>query len=126
MRNTGKKFSLIERIQSFRYAFQGVFYLLRTQHNAWIHTFAAIVVILLGIYFNITRNEWIGIILAIGAVFSLEAVNTAIEKLTDIISPEYHDKAKRAKDLAAGAVLITAIAALAVGLIIFVPYLVEL
>ena len=111
------------RIRSFRFAFNGIRIMLRSQQNAWIHSFAAVVVVILGIRFEITRYEWCWIVLAAISVFTAEALNTAFEFLTDVASPEFHPLAGKAKDVAAGAVLITAIGACLIGLLIFIPYL---
>ncbi|MCF8365942.1 MAG: diacylglycerol kinase family protein [Bacteroidales bacterium] len=115
------KFSALKRLLSFKYAFRGIAYLIKTQHNAWIHLFAAIAVVLGGFYFSISQTEWIILVLTIGMVFMAEAINTAIELLVDKISPQYDDLAGRIKDIAAGAVLISAIAAAITGIIIFAP-----
>jgi diacylglycerol kinase (ATP) len=122
--NQNKKsnsFSIIARIKSFSYAFQGIKTFFQTQHNAWIHSFATIVVIFLGYILKLSFNEWCWIILAIAFVFITEMLNTALEFLTDLVSPEYHPIAKKTKDVAAGAVLLAAILAIIIGLIIFVP-----
>src|SRR5436190_1941345 len=96
--------------------------MLRTQQNAWIHSFAAAVVIILGIYFGITKSEWCWIVLASISVFTAEALNTAFEFLTDVASPEFHPLAAKAKDVAAGAVLIAAIGSVVIGLLVLGPY----
>ncbi|HZY79285.1 MAG TPA: diacylglycerol kinase family protein [Cyclobacteriaceae bacterium] len=114
-----KKFSLRDRIKSFKYAGEGIGYLFRTQHNMWIHAGAAFGAIALGYAFEITTTEWCLVIFAIGFVFSAEVFNTAIEVLTDLVSPGYNDKAKAAKDLAAAGVLFAAGTALLVALIVF-------
>jgi len=114
-------FSFRKRLKSFYYAFNGVWLLLRYEPNAWIHAVAAIVVILAGFFFHISSFEWCFICFAIGSVIVAEGFNTAIEKIADLISPEYHPIIKQVKDIAAGCVLITAIAAACVGLIIFLP-----
>lgn len=110
-----------KRLLSFKYAFQGLFTLIRTQPNAKIHCFAALVALALSFYFQLSSIEWCLIIFAITSVLSAEAFNTAIEYLTDLVSPDYHPLAGKAKDVAAGAVLCTAIGAFVVGLIIFAP-----
>lgn len=115
------KFSFKKRAKSFVYAFAGIKELIKKEHNAWIHCFATICVIVCGIFFNISRMEWIAVSICIGMVLMAEAFNSAIERLTDIVSPEYNKKAGKVKDLAAGAVLLAAIGAATVGLIIFVP-----
>ena len=106
---------------SFKYAFKGIYFLLATQRNARIHLAATALVIFGGFYFSISVTEWVAVIIAIGIVFAAEAFNTAIEQLVDMTSPGFDKSAGRIKDLAAGAVLITAIAAVSVGIIIFGP-----
>jgi diacylglycerol kinase len=110
------------RIRSFTYAFRGLQFLIKTQWNAKIHLIFAILAIVCGVLFQITSLEWAIIFLCIGSVLSLEAVNTAIEQIVDLVSPEYHELAKNAKDVAAGAVLIAAMIAILVGTLIFIPY----
>ncbi|MBV9786587.1 MAG: diacylglycerol kinase family protein [Chloroflexi bacterium] len=97
--------------------------MLRTQRNAQIHTVATIVVVAAGWFFGVSAGEWIALILATALVLSLEALNTALEAVVDLVSPQPHPLAKKAKDVAAGAVLIGAIGAALVGCIIFVPKL---
>ena len=97
--------------------------MLKTQHNAWIHAVAAVIVIFLSFYFIISRIEWLFVIGSIGFVFVAELINTSIEILTDIVSPQKQEKAGLVKDVAAGAVLVAAITALVIGLIIFIPKL---
>lgn len=116
-----QKFSPAGRAKSFRYAIRGIFLFMKTQHNAWIHLVAAIVVTIAGFYFSLSGTEWIAVILAIGFVFSAEAFNTAIEWLVDKISPEYDPVAGKVKDVAAGAVLIAAVAAAVIGILVFFP-----
>jgi len=121
MKNKETKFSIKNRIKSFDYAFQGLLYYIKTQHNAWIHLLAAIIVIILGFIYKLNVTEWCFIIFAIGLVFSFEIINTALEYVSDLVSPEKNLKVKRIKDLAAGGVLISAITAAIIGLIIFIP-----
>jgi diacylglycerol kinase (ATP) len=116
-------FEFSGRIRSFKYAFRGISYLLRSQHNAWIHALATLAVLSAGLYFNLRAAEWCWIVLAITAVWTAEALNTAFELLADAITQEYHPLIGRAKDVAAGAVLLTAIGASIIGLIIFWPRL---
>lgn len=116
-----EKFSWRKRARSFRYAFAGIRALITTEHNAWIHCAVAAGVIAAGALSGISPAEWIAIALCIGGVLAAEGFNSAIEALADRVSPEYDEAVKRTKDLAAGAVLLIAIAAVAVGLIIFVP-----
>jgi diacylglycerol kinase (ATP) len=114
-----KSFSFKNRIKSFSYAFQGIKTFFQTQYNAWIHTLAGVCVIVLGIVFKLTIPEWCWLIFAIGLVFITEMLNTAIEFLTDLVSPEYHPLAKKVKDVAAGAVLVAAIIAVIIGVLVF-------
>lgn len=109
------------RLKSFKYAFDGLADLVKTQPNAWIHTFIALVVLLAGFLFQLSRIEWCIISLTIALVFAAEAFNTSIEYLTNLVSPDYHPLAGKTKDVAAAGVLIVAIGAAAVGVIIFLP-----
>lgn len=121
-----KKFSLSSRIRSFRYAIHGIGLMLRSQHNAWIHAMATVGVVVLGLLFGITRSQWCWLVLAIMAVWMAEALNTALEFLADFASPEFHPLVKKAKDVAAGAVLISAIGSVIIGLFVLGPYLLRL
>ena len=115
------KFSLTKRLKSFAYAFNGLKILIKEEHNARIHLFLTFLVILMGIIFKINHYEWIIIIFAIGLVFALETVNSAIENMADFVCNQQNEKIKKIKDLSAAAVLITAIAAGLIGIIIFLP-----
>ncbi|RZF62926.1 diacylglycerol kinase family protein [Sphingobacterium corticibacterium] len=117
-----KKFTL-GRIQSFKYAFKGLLHLIREEPNARIHFVAGIIAITCGWYFDIDKSEWLAVILCIGIVFTTEIVNTAVENICDYISPTYHHKIKIIKDLAAAAVLISAIMSVVVASCIFLPRL---
>ncbi len=121
MKNNG--FTLRKRLRSFAYAFNGIRLLIQNEPNAWIHCAAAISAVALGFVLQISRLEWITIVVVIGMVLAAEAVNSSIEALADLVSPEYNEAIKRTKDLAAGAVLLVAIAAAVVGCIIFIPKL---
>jgi diacylglycerol kinase (ATP) len=114
---------LKKRIKSFGYAFKGIAKLIKNEHNAWIHCMAICVVTFGGIHFGITSTEWCIVILCFGIVLAAEGFNTAIERLVDLVSPDYHPIAGAVKDIAAGAVLLCAIASAIVGTIIFLPYL---
>lgn len=116
-----KSFSFRQMLRSFRYAFRGILFMVKTQHNFWIHLTIAVLVIIAGFLFCISLTEWILVVFAIGLVLSAETFNSAIEQLTDLASPDFHPQAGRVKDLAAGAVLLTAMAAALIGLLIFVP-----
>lgn len=111
------------RIASFGHALRGVKRLLATQANARIHVCAALVVTFLGLYLSISALEWGLLCLTIGLVLCAEALNTAIEFVVDLASPAWHDLARDAKDIAAAAVLLASLAALVVGMIIFLPKL---
>jgi diacylglycerol kinase (ATP) len=118
---TKEKFSVRQRLKSFVFAFHGLLRFFRTEHNAWIHLLAAIVVIAVGFSFHLTNSEWIGVVFAIGGVLAAEAFNTCIEKMMDLLAPQRDERVKYIKDLAAGAVLVAAVAAVVIGLLIFVP-----
>lgn len=124
MKNDG--FTFRKRARSFKYAFNGIKLLITREHNAWIHCFVALCVLIAGVVFGLSPMEWVAVVIVIGAVLAAEAVNSSIEALADLVSPDYNEAIKRTKDLAAGAVLLLAIAAAVVGLIIFVPKIVEL
>jgi diacylglycerol kinase (ATP) len=117
-----KPFSISERIRSFGYAFNGIFIMLQSQHNAWIHALATILTCAAGFLFGLNRSEWCWIVLAIISVWTAEALNTAFEFLADAASPEYHPLVRKAKDVAAGAVLITAIGAAVIGVLVIGPH----
>lgn len=118
-----QEFSLEKRAKSFTHAGRGILILLKGTPNVWIHVGALITVVALGFYFRITTTEWIVLILACGFVFVSEAFNTALEVDINLTSPEYHPYARDVKDIAAGAVLISAITACIVGIIIFSQYI---
>lgn len=119
--NSDNKFSWRARARSFKYAFHGIWALLRDEHNARIHLVAAILAVLLGVILHISVLQWCIIILCIGLVFAAECINSAIEAIADKVSPCHDPLVGKAKDVAAAAVLLLAIAALAVGIVIFVP-----
>lgn len=114
---------LRKRIRSFGYAFKGIASLLKKEHNAWIHCMTIVVVTSAGFHFHITPTEWCIVVLCFGIVLAAEGFNTAIERLVDLVSPGFHPIAGDVKDVAAGAVLICAIAAAIIGGIIFIPYI---
>lgn len=115
--------SVQRRINSFRYAFRGLADLLRSQVNARIHLAISVGVLLAGFWLGLSRLEWVAVVLCMALVLALEAVNTALEYLTDLVSPGQHPLAGKAKDVAAAAVLVAAFGAAVVGLIIFLPKL---
>lgn len=120
------RFSFRKRLKSFVYAFRGIGLLVRNEHNARIHLVAAVAVVAAGFLLGITASEWTVIVLVIGAVLAAEAFNSALEALCDLVSPGYHESIKKAKDLAAGAVLLVAIAAAVIGSVIFIPRILTL
>lgn len=122
--DTKEEFSLVKRAKSFTYAGRGIWVFVKSTHNAWIHLVILAAAVALGIYFNITVVEWMMLVLAGGFVLVAEAFNTAIEIDIDLTSPEYHPYAKDTKDVAAGAVLISAVTALIIGVFIFGHYIV--
>jgi diacylglycerol kinase (ATP) len=118
-----RSFRFTGRIRSFRHAIVGILRMIRCQHNAWIHAVATLIVLSAALFFHISAADWCWIILAISIVWIAEALNTAFEFLADAASPDFHPLVRDAKDVAAGAVLLTAIAASIIGIIIFWPYL---
>ena len=119
-----KRFSLVARARSFKYAGRGIARLIGWEHNAWIHCAVAVCVIVVGGLLGLSTLEWVAVTLCIGAVLAAEGINSAIEALCDRVSSEYDEAIKHAKDLAAGAVLILAVMSVVVGLLIFVPKLI--
>lgn len=118
-----KPFKIKDRIRSFRYAGRGIRSFLTKEHNAWIHCCFVVLVTAAGFFFQITKGEWIAIIFCFGLVLAAEGFNAAIERLVNLVSPHKHPLAGDVKDIAAGAVLICAIAAAIIGTIIFIPYI---
>lgn len=121
--NSGRPFEFSGRVRSIRHALTGILRMVRCQHNAWLHAAATLAVIILGAVLGISAGEWCWIVVAISTVWTAEALNTAFEFLADVASPEFHPTIRDAKDVAAGAVLITAAGAVAIGAIVFVPHL---
>ncbi len=113
-------------VASFAHAGEGIAYSLRTQRNMRIHAGFALAAIILGFVYAITPTQWLIVILCIGCVFGLECINTALESLVDLVSPEYHELAKHAKDAAAAGVLCAAIASLIIGVMLYAPALLAL
>jgi diacylglycerol kinase len=108
-------------IKSFSFAFKGIYLLFKNENNARVHLLASLLVVIAGAFSHLDKTEWLWISLAITLVWVTEAVNTAIEKIVDLYSPEFNPRAGVIKDLAAGAVLMTAIFALLVACLIFIP-----
>jgi diacylglycerol kinase (ATP) len=116
-------FSLFQRLRSFGYALSGLRYVLRTQHNAWLHLLATALVCCVGIVLRVTVTDWRWLVLAIALVWFAEIFNTAFEFLCDAVAPEFSASVAKAKDIAAAAVLVTAVAASVIGASVFWPYL---
>ena len=112
---------ILSRIAAFGHAFRGWWYVLNTQHNAWIHSIVAIVVFILGLWLNLPARDWAVLVLTIAMVFTAEFINTAIEAVVDLASPVHHPLGKVGKDVGAGAVLVAALAAIFIGLLILGP-----
>jgi diacylglycerol kinase (ATP) len=120
---TGISFSIKNRISSLQYAFRGLIFFIKREHNAWIHLGVSGVVIALGFIYSISSIEWMFLVVSIGLVFIAEAFNTALEVDMNLTSPGFHPFARDVKDIAAGGVLVAAIVAFIVGCIIFLPKL---
>ncbi len=112
---------ILSRIAAIGHALRGWQYVLKTQRNAWIHSLAATVVILLGFWLQIPPRDWAVLFLTIAMVFTAEFINTSIEAVVDLASPQKHPLAKVGKDVGAGAVLIAALAGVLIGLLILGP-----
>lgn len=117
------KFSLRSRLGSFRFAFNGLWSLLKYEHNSRIHVLAAIIAIAMGLIVKLNYFEWSLLIIVTGIVFLTELLNSSLESLADHIDPEWNELIRRAKDYSAAAVLISAIVAVVVGSLIFIPKL---
>lgn len=122
----GKRFNWAARLHSFGYAWRGARLVLSTQHNAWIHATATVGVLGASLILGLTRLEWCLILLSCAIVWAAEAMNTALELLADALRPERHPLVGLAKDAAAGAVLIAALASALVGVLIFAPHVTRL
>ncbi len=120
--DVNKQFSVEKRLKSVNHAWRGLSLFFKTTHNAWVHLFVLFFVVCAGFYFNISQIEWLAIVLVSGMVFTAEAFNTAIEIDINLTSPDFHPHARDTKDVAAGAVLVSAITAIVVGVVIFCPY----
>lgn len=123
--NNNATFSIGSRIRSLICGFNGLRFLLASQKNAWIHAAATVVVIVGGVYFGLTALQWGLVTLAIAAVWTAEAFNTAFELLADAVSPDIHPLVGKAKDVAAGAVLIVALGSSVIGITVFGPHILD-
>lgn len=117
--------NFFKTIKSFRYAFKGIFWLSKYENNFRFHLLATLVAIGFSFYLEISKMEWLWILFSITLVWTMEAINTAIEKLVDLVSPNYHPAAGIIKDVAAAGVLFTAIFSALAGCIIFLPYIAD-
>src|SRR5687768_15269316 len=120
---TSQPFTFTGRLRSVSHALSGIRLMLRSQHNAWVHAAVTIAVLAASVVLGLARIEWCAIVIAIASVWTAEALNTAFEFLCDVASPEFHPAVKNAKDVAAGAVLITAVGAAVVGVLVLGPKL---
>ncbi|MEQ1493390.1 MAG: diacylglycerol kinase family protein [Terricaulis sp.] len=120
------RFSIAARLKSFTFAFEGFAFMLRTQHNAWVHLVATIAVIALGFALQVNTDAWRWLIAALALVWVAEAMNTAFEHLCDVVSPQFHESVKRSKDIAAAAVLVCVVASSLLGAITLAPYVLSL
>ena len=118
-----RSFRISDRLRSLRFAIRGILLMLRTQHNSWLHAVATCVVLIVAGYLRLTISEWCWIVAAIVAVWTAELLNTALELLADVASPDFHPLVEQSKDMAAGAVLMCALGALTIGLLILAPKL---
>jgi diacylglycerol kinase (ATP) len=125
MNNDHDTFSFSGRIRSGTHAVHGIIEMLRSQHNAWVHAVATLCIIVAGGVFGISNIQWCLLVLVVTTVWVAEGLNTAFEFLCDVASPEFHPLVKKSKDVAAGAVLLSAVGAVIVGMIIFIPYLIS-
>ena len=121
-----RAFELTRRIRSFRFAIRGICRLVSSQHNAWIHAAATLLVVVAGAVLQVSTNDWCWIIVATTMVWTAEALNTSLEVLSDAACPDIHPLVRDAKDVSAGAVLISAMGATMIGTIVFWPYVVNL
>ena len=117
------KLFITSRGNSFKYASRGLSYVMRTQKNAWIHTVVMLAVIVVSFWLQLTRMEWVAILLVIGMVWTAEFINTSLESIVDMASPERHPLAQVGKDVAAAAVLFAALIAVIVGILVLGPHL---
>ncbi len=121
-----RKFSLADRLRSFRYAYNGIKGLIADEHNFRIHLAALLLIIAAGILVGITTSDWLAIIFVSALVLVSESFNSSIESISDAVNPDLDERLRKAKDIAAAAVLISALAAIITGLMVFIPHLINL
>ena len=119
-------YSFKKQLKSFTFAWKGILTCAGHEQNITFHLIAAVVVVAAGFLLGISHTEWMVVMLCIGTVIAAELFNSAIERLVDMVSPEWQKMAGEVKDIAAGAVLVTAIVAAVVGIIVFLPYVAAL
>jgi len=124
-KSPSEHFSLAGRMQSFRHAIHGIILMLKSQHNAWLHATASLLVLGIAAFFRISPIEWCWMVVAIMTVWTAEALNTALEFLADVATAEFHPLVKKAKDVAAGAVLISATGSVVIALLILGPHILK-
>jgi len=120
------RFSFQSRLKSIQYAFTGLLHFFKTEHNAWLHLIATIIVSIVALVVGVTQTEAMALIFAVALVWITEILNTCIEKGMDVFTDQYHPKIKFIKDLSAGAVLVSAVVALLIGLFVFIPKFIHL
>ncbi len=120
---TKRKRAKISQMKSFAVAFQGIWTLIYNERNFRFHLAVSIAVIIACFFFNVEKTEWFAVLLSIGLVLSMEALNTSVEYICDLISPEHHPMVKMIKDVGAAAVLLAAIVSIITGCIIFIPHI---
>ena len=123
---TNTRFSVKSRMGSFKFAFRGLWLLLRNEHNSRIHLFSAVIAIAMGFFLKINLFEWSVLVIVTGIVFISELFNTSLETISDIVDSEWNEKIRNAKDYAAAAVLVAAIISLVAGGVVFIPKLLNL
>lgn len=124
--NSESAWRRVKYAERFRNAFRGIYVVFKATRHIWVHLISAILAVVLGFYFKISAFEWLALVMCIGAVFTTEAFNTAIEIDIDLTSPEYHPFARDTKDAAAAAVLLAALTSAIVGAIVFLPKIINL
>ena len=116
---------VLNRAKSFRLAAKGIFTMLKFEHNAWLHLLATVLVCSAGFYLKLDNYSWCLIVLAVGSVWMAEALNTALELLADVASPDFHPLVEKAKDVAAGAVLIASVGSVIIAVLVFGPHILK-
>ena len=116
-----KPFSPKARVRSFTFALRGFAYVIRTQHNMWVHLLAGLAVVAFGLFLHLSRADWLWLIASIAFVIFAEIMNSAFEFLCDVVTKEFNPAVEKAKNIAAAAVLVAAFAAVLIGLLVFWP-----